>query len=120
MYYILNQPIKSNQLILRALMQFKGISYKTALLIIAQLNLGKKCFVHKLPKYKIDLLNKFVKQFFLVNADLTQFHYKSISKLILIGSYKGFRHRKFLPVRGQRTRSNAETRRAQNKTFKKF
>ncbi|MDD5136085.1 MAG: 30S ribosomal protein S13, partial [Candidatus Omnitrophica bacterium] len=51
-----------------------------------------------------------------VEGDLRRDISANIKRLIDIGSYRGFRHRKGLPVRGQRTRTNARTRKGPRKT----
>ncbi len=53
---------------------------------------------------------------YLLEADLRRENQMNIKRLIEIGSYRGLRHRKNLPVRGQRTRTNARTRRGTRKT----
>ncbi|MFC1509914.1 ribosomal protein uS13, partial [Candidatus Omnitrophota bacterium] len=51
-----------------------------------------------------------------VEGDLRREASQNIKRLIDVGSYKGFRHRRSLPVRGQRTKSNARTRKGPRKT----
>ena len=65
-----------------------------------------------------DEVNKIQKQVekFKVEGDLRQEIEKNIKRLEEIGSFRGLRHRKGLPVRGQRTRSNARTKRGKRKT----
>lgn len=53
---------------------------------------------------------------YILEADLRRETQMNIKRLIEIGSYRGLRHRKNLPVRGQRTRTNARTRRGTRKT----
>jgi len=115
MYYILNKPINSQNLIVITLCTFKGISYKMAILICAQLGFGKKALVKELTKYHMDSLNRFIKQYLLVNADLTRYIHGRIQKLRNLRGYKGLRHKKQLPVHGQRTRSNAKTNKLKRK-----
>ncbi len=71
--------------------------------------------VKDLTEEEINKLQKRVEQF-KVEGDLRQEIEQNIKRLEEIGSYRGMRHRKGLPSRGQRTRSNARTKRGKRKT----
>lgn len=71
--------------------------------------------VKDLTEEEINKLQKRVEQF-KVEGDLRQEIEQNIKRLEEIGSYRGIRHRKGLPARGQRTRSNARTKRGKRKT----
>jgi len=71
--------------------------------------------IKDLTEEEINKLQRQVEQF-KVEGDLRQEIEQNIKRLQEIGSYKGLRHRKNLPVRGQRTRSNARTKRGKRKT----
>ena len=71
--------------------------------------------VKDLTEAEINKLQKRVEQF-KVEGDLRQEIEQNIKRLEEIGSYRGLRHRKGLPSRGQRTRSNARTKRGKRKT----
>lgn len=92
-----------------ALTQVYGIGLHTSLRICAQANVDSALPIGKLPANKIDLLRKLV-QNENIEGDLRREVQMSIKRLMDIGSYRGLRHRKRLPVRGQRTRTNARTR----------
>jgi len=62
------------------------------------------------------LLREYIGQHFKVEGDLRRQGQMSIKRLIEIGCYRGLRHRRNLPVRGQRTRTNARTRKGPKKT----
>jgi len=62
------------------------------------------------------LLREYIGQHFKVEGDLRRQVQMSIKRLIEIGCYRGLRHRRNLPVRGQRTRTNARTRKGPKKT----
>jgi len=64
----------------------------------------------------VALLRDFIGQNFKVEGDLRREVQLNIKRLIEIGSYRGLRHRRNLPVRGQRTRTNARTRKGPKKT----
>lgn len=71
--------------------------------------------VKDLTDEEISKLQKAIEQF-KVEGDLKQEVAQNIKRLEELGSYRGMRHRRGLPVRGQRTRSNARTRRGKRKT----
>jgi small subunit ribosomal protein S13 len=64
----------------------------------------------------VALLREFIGQNYKVEGDLRRQVQMNIKRLIEIGCYRGLRHRRNLPVRGQRTRTNARTRKGPKKT----
>ena len=64
----------------------------------------------------ITKMREFINQSYKVEGDLRREVQLNIKRLIEIGSYRGLRHRRGLPVRGQRTRTNARTRKGPKKT----
>lgn len=79
----------------------------------AQVEEGKR--IKDLTEEEINRIQKIVDKF-KVEGDLRQDIEQNIKRLEEIGSYRGLRHRKGLPSRGQRTRSNARTKRGKRKT----
>ena len=74
------------------------------------LEIPKKKRVNELTDDEILKIREFIDQNFKVEGDLRRDYSLSIKRLIDLASYRGSRHRKKLPVRGQRTRCNARTR----------
>lgn len=72
--------------------------------------------VKDLTDAEIASLREFIIQNYKVEGDLRRDTQMHIKRLIEIGSYRGLRHRRNLPVRGQRTRTNARTRKGPKKT----
>jgi small subunit ribosomal protein S13 len=72
--------------------------------------------VKDLTDSEVNLLRDYISQHFKVEGDLRRDVQFSIKRLIEIGSYRGMRHRRNLPLRGQRTRTNARTRKGPKKT----
>jgi small subunit ribosomal protein S13 len=72
--------------------------------------------VKDLTDAEVALLRDFIGQNYKVEGDLRRETQLNIKRLIEIGSYRGLRHRRNLPVRGQRTRTNARTRKGPKKT----
>ena len=72
--------------------------------------------VKDLTDEEVNKLNSIISKDFKVEGDLRREVQDNIKRYISIGSYRGYRHRRNLPVRGQRTKTNARTRRGRRKT----
>jgi small subunit ribosomal protein S13 len=72
--------------------------------------------VKDLTESQVGLLNTTISKDYKVEGELRRETQAHIKRLIEIGTYRGLRHRRNLPVRGQRTRTNARTRRGRRKT----
>jgi small subunit ribosomal protein S13 len=72
--------------------------------------------IKDLTDAEVTLLRDYISQNFKVEGDLRREVQLNIKRLIEIGSYRGLRHRRNLPVRGQRTRTNSRTRKGPKKT----
>lgn len=72
--------------------------------------------VKDLTDAEVGLLRDYIGQNYKVEGDLRRSVQMNIKRLIEIGSYRGLRHRRNLPVRGQRTRTNSRTRKGPKKT----
>jgi small subunit ribosomal protein S13 len=72
--------------------------------------------VDQLPDADINHLREIIARDYVVEGDLRKEINLNIKRLMEIGSYRGIRHRRSLPVRGQRTRTNARSRRGPRKT----
>ena len=79
--------------------------------IIAQTNIAAETKVRDLTDDEVLRLRSVVEGEYMVEGDLRREVRQSIQRLIEINCYRGFRHRRGLPVRGQRTKTNARTRR---------
>lgn len=84
--------------------------------IIDQLGLDKNMRAHKLTQDDIARLNNLLQSDYIVEGDLRRKIQNDIKRLVSIHSYRGQRHRLGLPVRGQRSRTNARTRKGKRKT----
>jgi len=80
----------------------------------AQLDPSKR--VKDLSEEEVNKLNTIISKNYKVEGDLRREIQANIRRLMDIGSYRGYRHRRNLPVRGQRTKTNARTRRGKRKT----
>jgi len=99
-----------------ALRYIYGIGPAVSNEIIASLSLDPAKKVRNLTEEEVNKINTLISKNLKVEGDLRREVQSNIKRLIEIGSYKGSRHRKNLPVRGQRSRSNARTRRGKRKT----
>lgn len=84
--------------------------------IIAKLGLDPDMRAEKLSQDDIARINTLLQNDYLVEGDLRRQVQNNIKRLISIHCYRGLRHRLGLPVRGQRTRTNARTRKGKRKT----
>ena len=102
--------IPQNKLVQVGLTYIYGIGDKFSRQICQALEIPKNKRVHELTDEQILKIREFIDQKFTVEGDLRRENSLSIKRLIDLASYRGSRHRKKLPVRGQRTRCNARTR----------
>jgi len=93
-----------------------GVGRRLANEIIAKLELNPNARAHTLTEDQIAQINAVLQSEYVVEGDLRRQIQNNIKRLISIHSYRGLRHRVGLPVRGQRTRSNARTRKGKRKT----
>jgi len=84
--------------------------------ILAQTNISPDTKVSALTEEEVNRLREFIDKQCKVEGELRRETNLNIKRLIEIGSYRGSRHRYSLPVRGQRTRTNARARRGTRKT----
>lgn len=99
-----------------ALTYIFGIGRSLANRICAALNISPDIKVKDLTDEQISQINAHILANYKVEGDLRREIAANIRRLMEIGCYRGIRHRKGLPVRGQRTRTNARTRRGPRKT----
>ena len=100
-----------------ALTYIFGIGHKTAKDIIAATGINPDTRVKDLTEDEISKLTVYINNNLTVECDLRRETAFDIKRLIEIGCYRGVRHRKGLPVRGQRSKTNARTRKGPKKTI---
>ena len=94
-----------------------GIGKATANEILAKAEIDPNVRIKDLSEEQVNELRKIIDNDFLVEGDLRRDVALNIKRLIEIGSYRGIRHRRGLPVRGQKTKTNARTRKGPKKTI---
>jgi small subunit ribosomal protein S13 len=93
-----------------------GIGASTARQIAAALGLSPDTKIRDLTDDEVNKLRAYIDSDLQVEGDLRRERSQAIKRLSEIGSYRGIRHRRGLPVNGQRTKTNARTRKGPKKT----
>jgi small subunit ribosomal protein S13 len=99
-----------------ALTYLYGIGLPTSQKILVQANVNPDTRVRDLTEEQVNRLREIIDRRHKVEGDLRREVAMNIKRLIEIGSYRGSRHRRNLPARGQRTKTNARQRRGPKKT----
>ncbi|MCL4516148.1 MAG: 30S ribosomal protein S13 [Firmicutes bacterium] len=99
-----------------ALTYIYGLGKTTSRQILARTGINPDTRVRDLTEDEVSKLRETIDKGHKVEGDLRREESMNVKRLIDIGSYRGFRHRRGLPVRGQRTRTNARTRKGPKKT----
>ena len=99
-----------------ALTYIYGIGDAKSLEILAATGISIDKRVHELTEDEAAALRKEIQDNYVVEGDLRKKVSMDIKALMDLGSFRGLRHRKGLPVRGQRTKTNARTRKGKRKT----
>ncbi|HSX25800.1 MAG TPA: 30S ribosomal protein S13 [Chlamydiales bacterium] len=113
---VIGIDIPDNKRLEVSLMYIYGIGRKLSNQIIEKLGLNKDMRAKELNEDQIAQLNAVLQSEYVVEGDLRRQIQNNIKRLIGIHCYRGMRHRIGLPVRGQRTRTNARTRKGKRKT----
>ena len=102
--------IPTNKRVVIALQYIHGIGETKAKEIIAKTNIPETRRVNELSDAEVLQIRETIDRDYMVEGDLRREVAMNIKRLMDLGSYRGLRHRKGLPVRGQRTHTNARTR----------
>ena len=94
-----------------------GIGRKSAKDILEKTGINPDTRVKDLTEEEASKLRDYIEHHLMVEGDLRRDVALNIKRLVEIGSYRGLRHRKGLPVRGQRSKTNARTRKGPKKTI---
>jgi small subunit ribosomal protein S13 len=93
-----------------------GIGPTRSRQILAATKVSPDTRIKDLTEAEVTAIREFVQKNYKLEGDLRRETQMNIKRLIEIGSYRGLRHRRNLPVRGQRTRTNSRTRKGSKKT----
>ena len=102
--------IPTNKIVQTGLTYIYGIGDKFSKKICSALDIPNSMRINELTDEQILKIREYIDENFTVEGDLRRETSLSIKRLIDLASYRGSRHKKKLPVRGQRTRCNARTR----------
>lgn len=113
---VIGIDIPDNKRLEISLTYIYGVGRKLSNQIIEKLGLNKDLRAKSLSEDDIAKLNAILQSEYMVEGDLRRKIQNDIKRLVSIHCYRGQRHRLGLPVRGQRTRTNARTRKGKRKT----
>jgi len=99
-----------------ALTYIYGVGRTTSKRILEQAGVGLDTRVRDMTEDEVTRLRDIIERNYQVEGDLRRSVQGNIQRLVDIGCYRGLRHRRGLPVRGQRTRTNARTRKGPRRT----
>ena len=114
---IVGIDIPEHKKIAYALSYIKGIGIETGEQIVTALNLDGAKRAKNLTEDEVSAITTYIDEHYRVEGDLRRQVRDNIKRLVEIGSYRGKRHKKNLPSRGQKTRSNARTTKGPRKTM---
>ncbi len=109
--------LPTNKRVVIALQYIHGIGPKIAKEIVSKVNLPAERRVSQLTDAEVLQIREMIDRDYMVEGDLRREVSMNIKRLMDLGCYRGLRHRKGLPVRGQRTHTNARTRKGPAKTI---
>ena len=108
--------LPANKKILISLTYIYGIGLKKSSLILDSVKINPDTKTHKLTEEQIlDIRNELANNY-IVEGELRSVVGRNIKRLIDVGTYRGLRHKRGLPVNGQNTKNNARTRKGRKKT----
>ena len=108
--------IPTNKRVVIALQYIHGIGQKKAAQIVEKVNIPAERRVSQLTDSEVLQIREMIDRDYMVEGDLRRDVAMNVKRLMDLGCYRGLRHRKGLPVRGQRTHTNARTRKGPVKT----
>lgn len=113
---ILGVDIPAQKRLIIALTYIYGIGPKKATEVIKKLSLNPDMRAKEMSEAQISSVNKLLQDEYTVEGDLRRQVQANIKRLMTIRCYRGIRHQKGLPCRGQKTQNNARTRKGKKKT----
>jgi small subunit ribosomal protein S13 len=106
--------IPDNKKVWLSIRNIYGIGKTNSIEIVEKLNIDRNLELKDLSEAQMDALRKYIEENFVVEGELRQTVFRNIKRLKDIRAYRGIRHKLGLPVRGQRTRINARTRKGKS------
>jgi small subunit ribosomal protein S13 len=109
--------IPTNKRVIIALQYIHGIGAKKAEEIVTKVNIPAERRVNQLTDQEVLQIRETIDRDYIVEGDLRREVSMNLKRLMDLGCYRGLRHRRGLPVRGQRTHTNARTRKGPAKAI---
>jgi len=109
MVSIFRKNLKKTQRLRQELTRIEGVGAWRANSICDSLGLNPNLLVKDLSRSNLDQILYRLQNHFFTGPELKKMVYSDVTRLVQLGSYRGVRHRKRLPVRGQRTHTNSKT-----------
>ena len=109
--------LPKNQRVEIGLTYIYGIGRQTATTILKETGVNPDTRIKDLSEDDVAKLREYIDKHYTVEGDLRREVALNIKRLVEVGCYRGVRHRRGLPVRGQRTKTNARTRKGPVKTI---
>jgi len=109
--------LPTNKRVVIALQYIHGIGPKIAREIVSKVNLPAERRVSQLTDAEVLQIREMIDRDYMVEGDLRREVAMNVKRLMDLGCYRGLRHRRGLPVRGQRTHTNARTRKGPAKAI---
>jgi len=109
MFVYKQYTLNTNREIRLAIQSIYGIGWHKSILICSKMGLSFPFLFKNLNNYNIQILSFILDFFTWLEIRIKHYIYQNIKKLVEINTYKGLRHKDSLPTRGQRTRTNAST-----------
>lgn len=109
--------IPTGKRVIIALQYIHGIGHKKAEEICHKAGIGESKRVNQLAESEVIKIREIIDRDYTVEGDLRREVSINVKRLVDLGCYRGLRHRKRLPVRGQRTHTNARTRKGKAKAI---
>ena len=113
---LIGVDIPNNKRLEIALTYIFGVGHTTAIKICDELKLDRGMKARDLTEEQVAMLATYIQKAYSVEGQLRRTVAAAVNRLRDIGCYRGLRHRRGLPVRGQRTRTNSRTRKGPRKT----
>lgn len=113
---IAGNDIPADKRIVIALTYIYGIGRNLSKRILKEVNIDENVRARDLHEDQLSMLGSYIERNFSVEGQLRRQEMQNIARMRSIGCYRGVRHKLGLPVRGQRTKTNARTRKGRKKT----
>jgi small subunit ribosomal protein S13 len=117
---IIGVDIPKEKRVETALTYIYGVGLTTSNKILKEAGIDPEKRAKDLDEQEVSAITKIIQDTYQVEGDLRRLNTANIKRLMSIGTYRGWRHKRSLPARGQRTKTNARTRKGPKRTIGAF